>query len=81
MVCTDLRKESTDVKGHRRQVFKCMDKKATTKRRKHEKKITQLLNLADFMRPPGYRRSQRRKKKKNLKNRRDPYPLPLPEIG
>ena len=75
MVCTDLRKVWTDVKGHRRQVLKCMDKKAPRKRRKNKKKITEPLKLADFVRPPGYRRSQRRKKKKPKKQKR---PLPPP---
>ena len=79
MVCTDLRKVWTDVKGHRRQVLKCMDKKAPRKRRKNKKKITEPLKLADFVRPPGYTRSKRRKRI-NLKNRRDPY-LPRSEIG
>ena len=51
MVCTDLRKVWTDVKGHRRQVLKCMDKKAPGKRRKNKKKMTQPLNLADFVMP------------------------------
>ena len=73
MVCTDLRKVWTDVKGHRRQVLKCMDKKSLRKRRKNKKKITKPLKLADFVRPPGYRRSQRRKKKKPKKQKR---PLP-----
>ena len=73
MVCTDLRKVWTDVKGHRRQVLKCMDKKSPRKRRKNKKKITKPLKLADFVRPPGYRRSQRRKKKKPKKQKR---PLP-----
>ena len=83
MACTDLRKVWTDVKGHRRKVLKCMDKKATKKRRKNKKKITQPLNLADFVRPrdTGEAREGKRRKNLNLKNRRDPYPLPLPEIG
>ena len=73
MVCTDLRKDLrkvwTDVKGHKRQVLKCMDKKHTERGEKleKEKKITQPLNLADFVRPPGYRKSQRRKKNKKPK--------------
>ena len=75
MVCTDLRKVWTDVKGHRRQVLKCMDKKAPRKRRKNKKKITEPLKLADFVRPPGYTRSQRRKKNKPKKQKR---PLPPP---
>ena len=70
MVCTDLRKVWTDVKGHRRQVLKCMDKKAPRKRRKNKKKITEPLKLADFVRPPGYTRSQRRKKNKPKKQKR-----------
>ena len=78
MVCTDLRKVWTDVKGHRRQVLKCMDKIAPRKRRKHKKKITQPLKLADFVRPPGYRRSQRRKKKKKPKKQKRPLPPPAP---
>ena len=80
MVCTDLRKVWTDVKGHRRQVLKCMDKKAPRKRRKNKKKITEPLKLADFVRPPGYRRSQKKKETEKKKNRRDPY-LPGSEIG
>ena len=80
MVCTDLRKVWTDVKGHRRQVLKCMDKKAPRKRRKNKKKITQPLNLADFVMPPATG-DAREGKRKNLKNTRDPYLLPLSEIG
>ena len=75
MACIDLRKVGTDVKGHRRQVLKCIDKKAPRKRRKHKKKNTQPLNLADFVRPTGYRRSERMKKKKPKKQKR---PLPPP---
>ena len=67
MVCTDLRKVWTDVKGHRRQALKCINKKAPRKRRKNKKKITEPLKLAHFVRPPGYRRSQKRKKKKKTK--------------
>ena len=74
MACTDLRKVWTDVKGHRRQVLKCMDKKAPRKRRKNKKKITEPLKLADFVRPPGYRRSQKRKKKKKPKKQKRPLP-------
>ena len=79
MVCTDLRKVWTDVKGHRRQVLKCMDKKAPRKRRKNKKKITEPLKLADFVRPRATG-EVREGKRKNLKNRRDPY-LPRSEIG
>ena len=60
MVCRDLRKVWTQVKPHRRQVLKCMDKK-----------ITKSLKLADFVKPPGYRRSQRKKK-----TRKKPLPPP-----
>ena len=76
MACTDLRKVWTDVKGHRKKVLKCMDKKTPKKRRKNKKKITQPLNLADFVRHPGYRRSQRRKKEKKPKKQKRPLPPP-----
>ena len=46
-----------------------MDKKAPRKKRKN-KKITQPLNLADFVRPLGYRKQKKPKKQKR--------PLPPP---
>ena len=52
-----------------------MDKKEPkTKGRK--KKITKCLNIADFTRPPSYRRSQRNKNKKA--KRRENIPLAAP---
>ena len=63
MVCTDLRKVWTDVKGHRRQVLKCMDKKAPRKRRKHKKKITQPLNFVRLTcEAPGLKEKQEKEK-------------------
>ena len=76
MACTDLRKVWTDIKGHRKKVLKCMDKKTPKKRGKNKKKITQPLNLADFVRHPANGRSQRRKKKIKPKKQKRPLPPP-----
>ena len=64
MACTDLRKVWTDVKGHRRQVLKCMDKKAHRKRRKNKKKITEPLKLADFVAPGLQEKPEKEKEEK-----------------
>ena len=42
MACTDLRKVWTDVKGHRKKVLKCMDKKHPKRGEKTRKKLHNL---------------------------------------
>ena len=61
MACKDKRKVWVDIKGHDRRVLKCQNK-AAQRKRISKKKITKPLNIADFARAPGYRRSQRKKK-------------------
>ena len=61
MVCTDKQKVWVHVKPHRKRVWKCFDEK------RNSKKITRPLNVADFVRAPGYRRSQRKRKPTRVK--------------
>ena len=60
MVCAEKRKVWVHIKPHRKRVWKCFDEKP----QRRKKKITGPLNLADFVRAPGYRRSKRKIKKK-----------------
>ena len=60
MVCAEKRKVWVHIKPHRKRVWKCFDEKP----QRRKKKITGPLNLADFVRAPGYRRSERKIKKK-----------------
>ena len=60
MVCADIQKVWVHVRPHRKRVWKCFDKKPQKRR---GKKITRPLNVADFVRAPGYRRSKRHRNK------------------
>ena len=60
MVCAEKRKVWVHIKPHRKRVWKCFDEKP----QRRKKKITGPLNVADFVRAPGYRRSERKIKKK-----------------
>ena len=66
MACGDKEKVWVHIRPHRKRVWKCFDEKPP-QRRKSKKHITKPLNVADFARAPGYRRSERRVKKKKPK--------------
>ena len=62
MACGEKQKVWVHVKPHRKRVWKCFDEKPQKRR---SKKITRPLNVADFVRAPGYRRSERQEKARN----------------
>ena len=77
MVCSEKQKVWVHVKPHRKRVWKCFDEKPQNRR---SKKITKPLNVADFIRAPGYRRSERRQNKLKPKRiqLRPPHPPARP---
>ena len=62
MECADKQKVWVYVRPHRKRVWKCFDEKP---QKRKSKKITKPLNVADFVRAPGYRRSKRQEKARN----------------
>ena len=62
MVCAYEQKVWVHVGPHRKRVWKCFNKKPQKRR---GKKITKPLNVADFVRAPGYRTSKRQEKARN----------------
>ena len=77
MVCAEKRKVWVHVKPYRKRVWKCFDEKPQKRR---SKKITRPLNVADFVRDPGYRRSKRQEKKARNKPKPKRIQLKPPKL-